>query len=137
MMRDYVVVAAHNAATAPQGRALQRHARYRPPRIHRRLFTIILSRTIKRHWLTSSTKQVCCYADKKTLSLTKRDDPEWQTIFTYEQPTPARPTLAGRSDGHSVQAKLRRAEMSQFLLTGRASTGLTSTLSTAERKRRA
>jgi hypothetical protein len=58
-------------------------------------------------------------AEKKTLSLTKRDDPNWKTVFTYEQPEPERLTLAGDLEGRPVRAKLRRADQSKFLLTGR------------------
>jgi len=58
-------------------------------------------------------------AEKKTLSLTKRDDPNWKAVLTYEQPEPERLTLAGDFDGHPIQAKLRRADPSRFLLTSR------------------
>jgi len=34
-MRDYVVVAAQNAATAPAAFALQHNTHYRTPRVHR------------------------------------------------------------------------------------------------------
>ena len=58
-------------------------------------------------------------AEKRTLALTKRDDPNWKTVLTYEQPEPERLTLAGDFDGHPVRARLRRADASRFLLTGR------------------
>jgi hypothetical protein len=58
-------------------------------------------------------------AEKKTLSLTKRDDPSWKAVFTYEQPEPERLTLAGDLDGRPMRATLRRADQSRFLLTGR------------------
>ncbi|HJQ31114.1 MAG TPA: hypothetical protein VJ866_02990 [Pyrinomonadaceae bacterium] len=57
--------------------------------------------------------------EKRTLSLKKRDDPNWKTVLTYEQPEPERLTLAGDFDGHPVQARLRRADPSRFLLTSR------------------
>jgi len=58
-------------------------------------------------------------AEKRTLALKKRDDPDWKSVLTYEQPEPERLTLAGDFDGHPVQARLRRADASRFLLTGR------------------
>lgn len=58
-------------------------------------------------------------ADKKTLTLKKREDPNWKADFTYEQPEPERLTLAGGFDGRPVRASLRRTDPSQFLLTSR------------------
>ena len=58
-------------------------------------------------------------SENRTLSLTKRDDPNWKTVFTYEQPEPERLTLTGSVDGRSIQARLRRADESQFLLRSR------------------
>jgi hypothetical protein len=58
-------------------------------------------------------------AEQKTLSLTKRDDPNWKSVITYEQPEPERLTLAGDVGGRSVQASLRRADETRFLLNSR------------------
>lgn len=56
---------------------------------------------------------------KKTLSLKKGADPNWQTVLTYEQPEPERLNIAGDFDGHPIRAELRRADASKFLLTNR------------------
>lgn len=58
-------------------------------------------------------------AEKKTLSLARREDPGRKSVFTYEQPEPGVLTLAGDLDGHTVRATLRRAEQTQFPLTTR------------------
>ncbi len=58
-------------------------------------------------------------AEKRTLSLTKRDDPNWKTVLGYEQPPPELLTLAGDFDGRPLRARLRRADPSRFLLTSR------------------
>jgi hypothetical protein len=56
---------------------------------------------------------------KKTLTLSKRDDPNWKPVLDYREPEPEHLTLAGDLDGRRVEAKLRRADPSQFLLTSR------------------
>jgi hypothetical protein len=56
---------------------------------------------------------------QKTLSLSKRDDPNWKTTFTYERTGPETLTLEGEADGHRIHAGLRRTDPSQFLLTNR------------------
>ena len=58
-------------------------------------------------------------AEQRTLSLTKRDDPNWKAVLNYEQPEPEQLTLAGDVDGRPVRAKLRRVDPSKFLLTSR------------------
>lgn len=58
-------------------------------------------------------------AEQKTLSLTRRDDPNWKSVLTYEQPEPERLELAGDVDGRSIQASLRRKDPSQFTLRSR------------------
>lgn len=58
-------------------------------------------------------------AEKKTLSLSKREDPGWKTVLNYERPEPERLTLEGGVDGRRIQATLRRADEAQFLLTSR------------------
>ncbi|HYP52008.1 MAG TPA: hypothetical protein VEQ42_00625, partial [Pyrinomonadaceae bacterium] len=72
--------------------------------------------------LMSDTRQryrLVLDAGQKTLSLTKRDDPNWKTVFTYEQPEPERLALAGALDGRAIQARLRRTDPSRFLLRSR------------------
>lgn len=56
---------------------------------------------------------------KRTLSITRREDPNWKTVLDYEQPEPERLTIKGDVDGRRVEARLRRADPSQFLLTSR------------------
>ena len=58
-------------------------------------------------------------AEKKTLSLAKREDPNWKTILSYERPEPERLTLGGEVDGRRIQATLRRADEGKFQLTSR------------------
>jgi hypothetical protein len=58
-------------------------------------------------------------AEKKTLDLSKRDDPEWKASLTYEQPEQAVLTLSGQLDSQQIRAKLRRGDESQFLLRSR------------------
>lgn len=55
---------------------------------------------------------------KKTLALTKRDDPEWKTTLSYRRDGD-RLTIAGPFDGRKVQARLRLAPADEFLLTSR------------------
>jgi hypothetical protein len=55
-------------------------------------------------------------AGKKTLAITKRDDPAWKSKLTYQQPAPGRLTLEGTFDGRKVRASLRRIEDPKFTL---------------------
>lgn len=57
--------------------------------------------------------------EKRTLTLRKREDPNWQTVLTYQQENPEVITLTGELDGSRLTARLRRAEEPQFLLTNR------------------
>ena len=57
--------------------------------------------------------------ERKTLDLTKRDDPNWKAALTYEQPEPLVLTLTGQFDGQEIRAKLRRTDESRFLLLSR------------------
>jgi hypothetical protein len=57
--------------------------------------------------------------EKRTLTLGKRDDPNWNTVLTYEQVTPEVITLAGALNGSELTARLRRSEERKFLLTDR------------------
>jgi len=57
--------------------------------------------------------------EKRTLTLLKRDDPNWNTVLTYEQVSPEIITLAGTLDGSELSARLHRSENHKFLLTER------------------
>ncbi|HEX4862611.1 MAG TPA: hypothetical protein VFV02_00975, partial [Acidimicrobiales bacterium] len=56
---------------------------------------------------------------KKTLALTKRDDPAWKSALTYQQPGPGRLTLDGTLDGKQVRASLHRIDAPRSLLVTR------------------
>ena len=56
---------------------------------------------------------------KKTMALTRRNDPAWKSGFVYQQPEPKTLTLQGTWDGHQIQAKLHRADQPKFLLVNR------------------
>jgi hypothetical protein len=58
-------------------------------------------------------------ANKKTLALTKRDDPNWKTTLNYERIDPEKLTIDGTFDGKKIRARLQRVEPSQFLLINR------------------
>jgi uncharacterized membrane protein YphA (DoxX/SURF4 family) len=55
----------------------------------------------------------------KTLSLGKRDDPDWKAEFTFDQPAPESITLEGEWEGHRTYARLIRVDESKFLLKSR------------------
>jgi hypothetical protein len=57
--------------------------------------------------------------EKRTLTLRKRDDPNWNTVLTYEQVSPEVITLAGALNGSEMTARLRRTDERKFLLTDR------------------
>ena len=57
--------------------------------------------------------------EKRTLTLRKRDDPDWNTVLTYEQVNPEVITLAGSLNGSEMTARLRRSKEHKFLLTDR------------------
>jgi hypothetical protein len=56
---------------------------------------------------------------KKTLELTKRDDPAWKSALSFQRPAPDRLTLEGTFDGRKIRASLHRVEEPKFLLTNR------------------
>ena len=58
-------------------------------------------------------------AEKRTLTLRKRDDPSWNSVLNYEQVSPEIITLSGTLNGSEVTARLRRSEERKFLLTDR------------------
>ena len=57
--------------------------------------------------------------EKRTLTLSKRDDPSWKTVLTYEQVSPEVMTLGGVLNGSEITARLRRNDERKFLLTDR------------------
>ena len=57
--------------------------------------------------------------EKRTLTLRRRDDPNWTTVLTYEQVSPEVITLAGTLNGTEMTARLHRANEHKFLLTDR------------------
>lgn len=58
-------------------------------------------------------------AEKKTVELTKRGDPNWKTTFAYERLAPDLLALTGTFEGKSFRAKLQRKELGEFLLLNR------------------
>jgi hypothetical protein len=57
--------------------------------------------------------------DKRTITLRKREDPNWNSVLTYQQESPEVITLAGALNGSEMTARLRRTEERKFLLTNR------------------
>jgi hypothetical protein len=55
----------------------------------------------------------------KTMALTKRDDPAWKAVLSYQQPEPGLIALEGTLDGQKIRAKLRRSDNTDFLLINR------------------
>jgi hypothetical protein len=74
--------------------------------------TQLTSDSRRRYWLKLDEA-------KKTLELTKRDDPAWKSVLSYQRPAPDRLTLEGTFDGRKVRASLHRVEETKFLLTNR------------------
>lgn len=54
-----------------------------------------------------------------TLSLGKRDDPNWKSVLSFKLPEAGLMTLEGEVDGHKTYAKLSRFDESKYLLTSR------------------
>jgi hypothetical protein len=57
--------------------------------------------------------------EKRTLTLSKREDPSWKAILTYEQVSPDVITLTGPLNGSDMTVRLHRTEERKFLLTDR------------------
>ncbi len=57
--------------------------------------------------------------EKRTLTLSKRDDPGWNSVLNYEQVSPDVVTLAGALNGSELTARLHRSDNHKFLLTDR------------------
>jgi multidrug transporter EmrE-like cation transporter len=56
-----------------------------------------------------------------TLTLAKRDVPEWKSAFSYQRLDPHLLALEGTFDGQKIQARLRKAEEPKFRLVSRGS----------------
>lgn len=57
--------------------------------------------------------------EKRTLTLTKRDDPTWKVVLTYEQVSPDVLILTGLLNGSDMTVRLHRSGDRKFLLTDR------------------
>jgi len=57
--------------------------------------------------------------EKKTMAITKRDDPKWRSGLIYRQPGPKLLSVEGTFDGHKIRARMSRMDESQFLLVTR------------------
>jgi hypothetical protein len=79
---------------------------------HGTLAVQLMSDSRRRYFLDLDTA-------KKTLALTKLDDPEWETTISYQEPAPGFLLLEGPLDGHKIRARLRRAETPKFRLVER------------------
>jgi hypothetical protein len=58
-------------------------------------------------------------ADTRTLALSKREDAESKSAFSYQDSEPGTLVLEGTLDGQKIRAKLQRADESAFTLTSR------------------
>jgi hypothetical protein len=58
-------------------------------------------------------------AVKRTLALTRRDNPAWKSTLTYQRPEPGRLLLEGTFDGKPVRAVLHRTDHPKFRLVSR------------------
>ena len=56
---------------------------------------------------------------KKTITFTKRDDPDWKSTLAYTRPRPEILILSGKFGEQQVRARLRQGEIPEFLLTTR------------------
>jgi hypothetical protein len=56
---------------------------------------------------------------KRTLALTRYDDPKWRSLFSYQQPEPGRLVMEGTFDGHKVRAALHHTDPRKLLLVKR------------------
>jgi uncharacterized membrane protein YphA (DoxX/SURF4 family) len=56
---------------------------------------------------------------QQTLTLTKNDDKNWKSSFTFQRPAPDQLVLDGAMDGRKVQMKLQLLDRSKFLLVSR------------------
>jgi hypothetical protein len=57
--------------------------------------------------------------ENRTLSIAKRDNPDWKAEIAFEEIAPGQINLKGEVDGHTTAARLTRFDESKFLLTNR------------------
>jgi hypothetical protein len=74
------------------------------------LFSILLMNNSRQRYFLALD------AGKRTLALTRRDDPAWKASLSYQQPAPGRLTLEGALDGEKVRASLHRIDEPRFPL---------------------
>jgi uncharacterized membrane protein YphA (DoxX/SURF4 family) len=58
-------------------------------------------------------------AKKQTVALTKDDDKNWKSSFTFQRPAPDQLILDGTMDGQKVHMKLQLVDRAKFLLVSR------------------
>jgi hypothetical protein len=58
-------------------------------------------------------------AEGKRLTMTKRDDPDWKAVLTYDRTAPDELILDGTLEGRKIHATLHKADESRFQLTSR------------------
>ena len=56
---------------------------------------------------------------KKALTLSRYDDPKWNSVLVFDDSQPNAMILTGQFDGHQVVARLRKVDDSAFLLRSR------------------
>jgi hypothetical protein len=56
---------------------------------------------------------------RKTLALTRRDDPAWKSALSYQRPAADQLRIEGTFDGRKIRASLHRIETPKFLLVTR------------------
>jgi hypothetical protein len=78
-------------------------------------------RMIAVQWMSDSRKRYVVQHDpaKRTLALTRRDDPQWKAGFSYDRPEPGLLTLEGTFEGQKIRARLRKAKETELLLVSR------------------
>jgi hypothetical protein len=54
--------------------------------------------------------------EKKSLALTRNDDPSWSATFTFERPSPDRMVLDGEMGGRKAGMGLELVPLEKFLL---------------------
>jgi hypothetical protein len=57
--------------------------------------------------------------EKRTLTLRRREDPNWHAVLNYQEVSPEVLSLTGDLGGSQLTARLRRKDEPQFLLTNR------------------
>lgn len=97
----------------------------RPPlttdaaRWQRVIFQFPKSVTIQPMTGPNQTYTLAVNEEAKTLTLGKRDDPNWKAVLSYKDSGGGRLTLEGEFEGHSAYAATTRFDESKFLLRSR------------------